>query len=105
MASFPEPLEQLAQRAVAGDSKALNALVEALQGPVFRLALRMLMHPADAEDASQEILVKVVTHLGEFQGQAALTTWVHTLAARHLLRFRVRRAERVPVDPQRLASV
>jgi len=99
-----ESLESLADRASAGDRDALRRVVEALQAPVFRLSLRMLMHPADAEDATQEILVKVVTHLAEFRGQSALTTWVHTLAARHLLRFRAGRAERVPMEPEALAA-
>lgn len=79
-------------------------MVEAVQGPVFRLALRILMDPSDAEDATQEILVTVVTHLGEFEGRSALLTWVHTVASRHLLRFRSGRAERVPLDPESLAA-
>lgn len=50
-----EPLEQLAARSVAGDRAALEALCRALQGPIYRLAQRMLGHPADAEDCTQEI--------------------------------------------------
>ncbi|RPI70070.1 MAG: RNA polymerase subunit sigma-70, partial [Geobacteraceae bacterium] len=34
---------------------------------VYALALRMLFHPEDAEDAAQEILIKVITHLSTFQ--------------------------------------
>jgi len=100
----PPSLESLAVLAARGDRGALREVVEELQGPVFRLSLRMLMHPADAEDAAQEILVKVVTHLGEFHGRSALLTWVHTLGARHLLHFRAGRAERVPVAPETLAA-
>ena len=37
--------------------------------------IRMLWHPADAEDATQEILVRIVTHLGSFRGESAFTTW------------------------------
>lgn len=50
-----ESLEQLAERAVAGDRGALEALCRALQGPIYRLAQRMLGHPDDAEDCAQEI--------------------------------------------------
>lgn len=53
----------------------------------------MLGNPRDAEDAAQDILVKVATHLGSFEGRSRLTTWVHAIAARHLLRFRKSRAE------------
>ena len=49
-------LEELARRAAAGDSQALSRLVEEVQHPVYRLALRFLGHPEDAKDASQEIL-------------------------------------------------
>jgi RNA polymerase sigma factor (sigma-70 family) len=100
-----DTLETLGTRAMAGDSGALSVLVEALHAPVFRLALRMLVHVADAEDATQEILVKVVTHLGEFGGRSALMTWVHTLAARHLLRFRSSRSERNLLAPNALAAL
>ena len=50
--------------AAAGDRRAAERLLEELQGGVYRLALRMLGHPQDAEDATQEILVVVLTHLG-----------------------------------------
>ena len=51
------PLEELARRAASGDSETLSRLVEEVQHPVYRLALRFLGHPEDAKDASQEILV------------------------------------------------
>lgn len=83
-----EQPEDLARCALAGDRAALEALCRSLEGPVYRLALRMLGRQADAEDATQEILVTVVTHLSEFRGDAKLSTWVYTIASRHLLRRR-----------------
>ena len=53
----------------------------------------MLWHPQDAEDATQEILVKVATRLSTFRGDARVTTWVHRIAVNHLLTTRRRRAE------------
>jgi RNA polymerase sigma factor (sigma-70 family) len=53
----------------------------------------MLWHPQDAEDAAQEILVKVATRLSTFRGDAQVTTWVHRIAVNHLLTTRRRRAE------------
>ena len=44
-----------------GDRAALASLVRSLQRPVYGLAMRMLAHPADAEDATQEILIKIIT--------------------------------------------
>ncbi len=53
----------------------------------------MLYHPFDAEDASQEILLKIITHLGTFRGESAFSTWMYRVAANHLLTIRKRRAE------------
>ncbi|MEM6928403.1 MAG: RNA polymerase sigma factor [Myxococcota bacterium] len=88
-----DDLEALRNRAVTGDARALGVLCEQLQRPVFRLALRMLGDPRDAEDAAQDILVRVATHLGSFEGRSRLETWVHTIAVRHLLACRKSRAE------------
>ena len=87
-------LEELIERSAEGDRAALSELCRRLQGPIYRLAIDMLWHPADAEDAAQEILMKVVTHLGSFEGRSAASTWVYRIAFRHLLRVRASRVER-----------
>lgn len=63
----------------------METLVEATQDGVYRLALRMLAQPADAEDATQEILIKVLTRLGSYRGEAAVPTWVYRIGVNHLL--------------------
>jgi len=88
-----DSLAPLVVRARGGDRDALEALLAAVRDDVYNLALRMLWHPADAQDATQEILVKVVTGLGSFRGESALRTWVHRVAANHLLTARKRHAE------------
>jgi len=84
---------RLVDAAVAGDRQALEELLRLVAGDVRRLAQRMLWHPQDAEDATQEILVKVATRLSSFRGSARVTTWVHRIAVNHLLTTRRRRAE------------
>jgi RNA polymerase sigma factor (sigma-70 family) len=79
-------IDDLAARAIAGEAAALRTLCERIQGPVYRLALRMLGNPSDAEDATQEIVIKAITRLVSFEGRSALKTWVYTIAVRHLLR-------------------
>ncbi len=86
-------LEDLVQQAKDGKKDALESLVRRIQDRVYGLALRMLGYPADAEDAAQEILVKVVTHLGSFRQESEFTTWVYRVAANHLLTTRKRLAE------------
>ncbi len=88
-----EALRTWATQAQEGDRAAARLLLEAIRDPVYRLALRMLGHPADAEDAAQEILVIILTHLGSFRGESALRTWVFRIAANHLLRVRRGRRE------------
>lgn len=98
-------LEALADRAVKGDARALAELSQALEAPVFRLCLRMLGDVRDAEDAAQDVLVKVITNLSRFEGRSALTTWVHQIAVRHLMRLSKSRAELRAVDEDTLGAL
>ena len=90
---MPAVSQQTVERARGGDRAALEALVRAVQDTIYALALRMLWHPADAEDAAQEIQVKLVTRLDSFRGDAAFTTWAYRVAVNHLLSTRRRRPE------------
>jgi RNA polymerase sigma factor (sigma-70 family) len=91
-------LEEQVRAAAAGDRDAAEAVLEAVQGEIYRLGLRMLGHPADAEDATQEILVLVLTRLASFRGESAFRTWVFRIAVSHLLRFRRGRREEVSFE-------
>jgi RNA polymerase sigma factor (sigma-70 family) len=73
-----------------GDRAALAAVVRSLQRPVYGLAMRMLAHPADAEDATQEILTKIITHLGTIRDDRAAGGWALKVASRHLVAQRKR---------------
>jgi RNA polymerase sigma factor (sigma-70 family) len=70
--------------ALRGEAASIHALLAALQSPMYRLSLRMLGQPADAEDAAQEILLRVLTRLSTFRGESAFSTWVHAIAAHYL---------------------
>jgi len=86
-------LEDLVQQAKEGSREALESVVQGIQDRIYGLALRMLGYPDDAEDAAQEILIKIVTHLDSFRQESAFTTWVYRIAANHLLTTRKRLAE------------
>ena len=79
-----QELSALIGQATAGDRAALEAVLAGVQDLVFNLSLRMLGTFHDAEDASQDILLKVMTHLSSFKGDSAFTTWVFRIAANHL---------------------
>lgn len=77
-------LQTLVGKATAGDKKALETLIAGVQDLVFNLSLRMLGTFADAEDAAQDILLKMITHLSSFRGDSSFTTWVFRIAVNHL---------------------
>ncbi len=85
--------QELIDRAKAGDKAALVELVSLAKNLVFNLAMRMLGNAADAEDASQEIMIRVITGLGTFRGESAFKTWVYRVASNHLLTAKKRYAE------------
>ncbi|WP_040814031.1 RNA polymerase sigma factor [Nocardia concava] len=79
---------ELIARAIAGDRTAVSDIVRLLQDPIYRLALRMVWRPADAEDAAQEILLRVLGHLESFRGEAKLTTWAYRIGVNYLLNLK-----------------
>ena len=80
--------KQRIEQAVAGNQEALESLLCSVQDMVFNLSLRMLGMIPDAEDAAQEILIKVMTHLSSFRQESSLQTWVFRIAVNHLLHYR-----------------
>jgi RNA polymerase sigma factor (sigma-70 family) len=96
-------LDGLARRAADGDQPALAELVRRLQHPMYRLALRFVGHPQDAQDACQEVLIRIVTHLGSFEGRSRFTTWAYTVATRSLLRTKKRFVESSVQGPEQFA--
>ena len=79
---------ELVARAVDGDKAALEDVIRLLQDPLYRLALRMVRRPSDAEDATQEILIRVVTRLAGWRGEAKLLTWAYRVGVNYLLNLR-----------------
>lgn len=86
-------VELLVAAAKRGNEKAIEELVLRIQDKVYRLALRMLYDPYDAQDSSQEILFKIINRLETFKGESSFYTWVYRVAANYLLTVRKRRAE------------
>ena len=97
-------VDELARRAADGDREALSALVREIQQPMYRLALRCLASPKDVQDGCQEILIRIVTLLGTFEGRSKFTTWAYTVAVRSLLRTRKRLVESSVKGPEQFAA-
>lgn len=79
-----EPFE-LVDQAVKGDRKALQSLIEGVQDMIFNLSLRMLGSPHDAEDAAQEIIIRILTQLSSFRKESAFSTWVYRISTNYLI--------------------
>lgn len=88
----------LVRAAVQGDRRALECLVRRHQGFIYSLAQRMLYAPEDAADATQEILISVVTNLASYRGEAKFRTWAYRIAVRQLLAFKKGHVEQVVHD-------
>jgi RNA polymerase sigma factor (sigma-70 family) len=84
---------RLVHRANGGDRDALEGLVRRHQTWVYNVALRMLAHPHDAEDATQEILIKAVTRLSSFEGRSSFRTWLYRIVVNHVLNMKRGRLE------------
>jgi RNA polymerase sigma factor (sigma-70 family) len=83
----------LVDRAKSGDRAALEKLVLQHQAWIYNIAIRMVFHPQDAEEVTQEVLVKVITKLSSFKGESQFRTWLYRIAANHVLNMKRRSAE------------
>ncbi len=79
-------------RCKRGDVDALAALHDAFADPIYRTCLGLLGQPADAEDAMQEVLLRILDKAREFSGRSRFSTWVYRLTVNHALNFRRRRS-------------
>ncbi len=97
-------VEEDARRAINGNRAALDRVVRTLQGDIYGLALRMLGNREDAEDATQEILVRLVTRLSQFDFRSRLTTWAYRVAVNYILDVRKSAVERLQLSFDRFSD-
>jgi RNA polymerase sigma factor (sigma-70 family) len=90
--SAPEDMEMVA-RAKAGNRDALEQLITRHQRWIYNIVLRMVYVPQDAEDITQEILIKLITKLSTFEGRSSLRTWLYRIAVHHVLNMKRTKSE------------
>lgn len=88
----------LIEKAAAGDRDALESVILSVQDLVFNLSLRMLGTFHDAEDAAQDILVKLVTQLSSFKGESSFSTWVFRIAVNYLKNYQKHMFAKLPLS-------
>jgi len=85
---------ELVRRFVEGDRQAFEELVVRHQNRVYGFCLRLLGSPSLAEEAAQEVLVKVFKYLPRFRGESKFTTWLYRVTLNHCRNVQAYRARR-----------
>jgi RNA polymerase sigma factor (sigma-70 family) len=89
----------LISTALNGDKIALNNLLKRHQDYIFNVAMKMLNNIADAEDVTQEILIKIVTQLSKYDSEKArFRTWLYRITFNHILNRKKNQYEMVVTD-------
>ena len=84
----------LIEQARSGSREALEKLTLRHQAWIYNIAVRMVFHPQDAEEVTQEVLIKAITRLSTFQGESQFRTWLYRITANHVLNMKRRGGER-----------
>jgi RNA polymerase sigma factor (sigma-70 family) len=95
----------LVEKACNGNKSALTEIIAGISDSVYNLSLRMLLFAEDAEDASQEILIKIITHLHSFKGESAFETWVYRVASNYLLTLKSKNTEKFRLSFEQYAQM
>jgi len=76
-----------------GDRGALTEVIARHRPWVYNIAVRMMGDPTSAEDATQDIFIKVVRRIASFEGRSSFRTWLYRVAFHHLLNAKRSRVE------------
>ncbi len=89
-----ESLEQVRRGEEAGATR----LFQRWSGPLLKFTGRMLGDPAEAEEVTQDVFLKVIARAGQYDGRASVASWLFAIAA-NACRDRLRRSARRPSVP------
>ena len=85
-----------------GDPAEFARVVEANSGYIYRLAMKMLQNPQDAEDILQETFIKAYKAFPNFDGRSKISTWLYRIATNEALMFlRKKRPDTISVEVPR----
>jgi RNA polymerase sigma factor (sigma-70 family) len=85
---------ELIKAALSGDKAALNTIVDAHYSYTYNICVKMLFDPQEAEDANQELWIKIITRLKTFGFKSAFTTWIYKITVNHILDMKKGRVEK-----------
>jgi RNA polymerase sigma-70 factor (ECF subfamily) len=92
--------QSLVDRCLAGDRRALEALVRDYQKPLYNAAYRILGNPEDAADATQAAFLKAIEHLGCYDPNYKLFSWMYRIAVNEAINQLKRKKNQQPLDDE-----
>jgi RNA polymerase sigma factor (sigma-70 family) len=92
-AAYEPEDRRLVRQAQRGSRAALEQLITRHQAWIYNIVLRMVYLPQDTEDATQEILIKLITKLSTFEGKSSFRTWLYRIVVNHVLNMKRTRAD------------
>jgi RNA polymerase sigma-70 factor (ECF subfamily) len=97
--------QDLLARLQAGDEQALSDLADTYGTKIYQLAFRYLRNKEDAEEVTQDVLFKVYRKVGEFRGDAALSSWIYRITFNAAMsRLRTAQYQRTQAEERRDAA-
>jgi RNA polymerase sigma-70 factor (ECF subfamily) len=97
--------DTLLTRLQAGDEQALSDLADQYGTKIYQLAFRHLRNKEDAEEVTQDVLFKVYRKVGEFRGDAALSSWIYRITFNAAMsRLRTAQYQRTQAEERREAA-
>jgi RNA polymerase sigma-70 factor, ECF subfamily len=96
MKPMPDEISLIALQ--SGGRAEFARMLDAYSSPIYRLGLRMLGNPQDAEDVLQNTFLNALTHISDFEGRSSLQTWLYRIAANEALMLIRRKKPEVDLD-------
>lgn len=90
--------EALIAEALKGDKRSLEEIIYRHQAWIYNLALRMVFYPQEAEDVTQEVLIKIITKLSTFRSESSFRTWLYRVVVNHVLNIKKSQGEKKHAD-------
>lgn len=86
--------EELILRLQRGDEWAFQLMVRRFRNQIFSIAFGITLDAGESEDIAQEVFLQVHRTIGDFRGDASLTTWLHRITVNRCLNWKRRWARR-----------
>jgi RNA polymerase sigma factor (sigma-70 family) len=83
----------LVEESLNGSKSSLEKLLSRHQTFIYNVTWKMVLNPQDAEDITQDIIIKVITKLSQFNNKSLFRTWLYRIVVNHILNCKKQRRE------------